>query len=331
MKFYLFQIFIILLLGNSSCCIFRKKISKSVSNLPFQIRNLQGEVIKKYKAGDYIICSIKNDDKDSVKLPLDTLRFEYYHYGDKINPSNLLEHITKSEEMVDTFIVGRKSYPGDPVPRIIKLEWVDENRVPVNGSELRKIVYLKVITDGYLQKPINLTIHTNEGYVFLHNDKRISDGILRDYFIKSDIEYVPIAFIPKDEPTPEYWLIKPMRPVNPINEGPILDSDKKIYDIVEEMPQFIGGVEEMERYFNEHLEIPEWFKKSGVKGNVIVMFIVEKNGKLSKVQIASGLHPAIDSRVIKMIKEMPYWQPGVDHGFIKRVFTIIPVKINTSE
>ena len=126
------------------------------------------------------------------------------------------------------------------------------------------------------------------------------------------------------------------------------------------MPQFPGGVSKMMEYIMKNVKYPKEATEWGVQGKVIVKFIVEKDGRLTSPEIAkttdldvpsdiavaasrkdmteeqrknadaqdAGLKAgtqALKDEAIRLVRQMPNWQPGKQRGKPVRVQFAIPV------
>lgn len=78
-----------------------------------------------------------------------------------------------------------------------------------------------------------------------------------------------------------------------------VDEDK-VYDVVDKMPVFPGGFEKLKDYLEENLQYPKTLKGSGIHGRVIVTFVVEKDGKITKAKVATSQRacPRVTRKVI---------------------------------
>ena len=103
-----------------------------------------------------------------------------------------------------------------------------------------------------------------------------------------------------------------------------VDEDK-VYDVVEEMPSFPGGFEKLKDYLKDNMQYPKKLKGSGIYGRVIVTFIVEKDGSITKAKVVKSVHPALDKEALRVVKAMPKWYPGKHNGICVRVRYILPV------
>ena len=103
-----------------------------------------------------------------------------------------------------------------------------------------------------------------------------------------------------------------------------VDSNK-VYDVVEEMPQFPGGVAAMMPYIARSLRYPKEAEQNGIQGRVIATFIVEKDGSISDAHVVKPIDPALDAEALRVVNAMPKWEPGKQGGQPMRVKYTIPV------
>jgi protein TonB len=96
--------------------------------------------------------------------------------------------------------------------------------------------------------------------------------------------------------------------------------------VAQEIAEFPGGNEEMIKFISKNLVYPKDAVKAGIEGNVIVQFVVEKDGSPSNIIIKKGLGYGCDEEVIRVVKAMPKWKPGKQNGKPARVQMVLPVK-----
>ena len=118
------------------------------------------------------------------------------------------------------------------------------------------------------------------------------------------------------------------RPVPPDNASRIQDSekpDKVIFDVVEQMPQYPGGDEARIKYLSKNLKYPEEARREGIEGKVFVTFVVEKDGSITGAKILRGIGGGCDEETIRVIENMPDWEPGKQKGKAVRVRFNMPI------
>ena len=102
----------------------------------------------------------------------------------------------------------------------------------------------------------------------------------------------------------------------------------EIFEFVEQMPEYPGGEDLLEKYFKENLNYPAKEKEMGVEGRVICRFIVNEDGSLSDIKIVRSISEGCDEEAIRLIKYMPYWKPGKQNGKAVKVSYNLPIIFN---
>ena len=103
------------------------------------------------------------------------------------------------------------------------------------------------------------------------------------------------------------------------------DNDTVIYTIVEEMPKFPGGDSAMVDYLTHNLHYPPAEKEKGIQGKVFVGFVIEKDGAVNQVEIKRGIGEECDAEAVRVVKEMPNWEPGKQSGVLVRTSMVLPI------
>jgi protein TonB len=94
----------------------------------------------------------------------------------------------------------------------------------------------------------------------------------------------------------------------------------------EEMPEPVGGFDNMYEFLRSNLKYPEVARNNGISGSVFLEFVVEKDGSISGVKVLAGVYPELDQEAIRVVKMLPKWKPGKQMGKPVRCFFQIPVK-----
>jgi len=98
------------------------------------------------------------------------------------------------------------------------------------------------------------------------------------------------------------------------------------FTIVEEMPQFPGGAEAMMSWIISNTKYPAEAVKNNITGMVFVAFTVTGTGKVDNVRIERSVNPLLDAEALRVIKSMPDWKPGKQHGKPVDVEYKVPVQ-----
>ena len=105
----------------------------------------------------------------------------------------------------------------------------------------------------------------------------------------------------------------------------VSQSNQNVYDQVEQMPEFPGGMTALIEYLQTNIKYPKDAIKQEVGGRVMVMFVVETDGSLSNVRVARKVFPSLDTEAVRVVKSMPKWKPGKEKGRPVRVNFTLPV------
>ena len=100
---------------------------------------------------------------------------------------------------------------------------------------------------------------------------------------------------------------------------------EKVFDMVEQMPTFPGGQQELMAYLGKNIKYPAIPQESGVQGRVTVQFVVNKDGSIVDVNVIRGVDPYLDKEAVRVISTMPKWKPGKQRGVPVRCKFTVPV------
>jgi protein TonB len=103
------------------------------------------------------------------------------------------------------------------------------------------------------------------------------------------------------------------------------DAVAEPFYVVEEMPMFIGGPLELQKYLAEHTQYPEVAKENNIQGRVIVKFCVTPKGGVDQVSILKGVDPELDKEAIRVVNTLPAFRPGKQGGMAVPVWFVVPI------
>ena len=101
--------------------------------------------------------------------------------------------------------------------------------------------------------------------------------------------------------------------------------EQQIFQIVEEMPEFPGGMGECLKFLMKNAKYPTISQENGVQGKVSVKFVIEKDGSIADPVVVRGVDPYLDKEALRVVKSMPKWKPGKQRGKPVRVSYTVPV------
>lgn len=103
------------------------------------------------------------------------------------------------------------------------------------------------------------------------------------------------------------------------------EEETKVFDVVEQMPQFPGGQAALLEYLSKNVKYPVVAEENGVQGRVIVTFVVERDGSITDVKVVKSVDASLDKEAKRVVASMPHWIPGKQNGSAVRVKYTVPV------
>lgn len=149
------------------------------------------------------------------------------------------------------------------------------------------------------------------GLLLLNNIDAMARIVSRQTTVPVPAEQIMIA------PAPEAVSVEVATPLPP--------DDDKVYEVVEVMPEYPGGQNELLTYLARNIKYPEESVKNKEEGRVSLTFIVNKDGSISDVKVVRNATPPLDAEAIRIVKSMPNWTPGKEKGKVVRVAYTVPV------
>ena len=94
---------------------------------------------------------------------------------------------------------------------------------------------------------------------------------------------------------------------------------------LEQDPSFPGGNKAMSSFIAENINYPELAREMGEQGIIYISYTVEAGGTLSNFRIRKGVSMSLDQEALRVVKLMPKWIPGIDHGRNANTEFTIPI------
>jgi TonB family protein len=88
----------------------------------------------------------------------------------------------------------------------------------------------------------------------------------------------------------------------------------EIFTIVEDPAKFPGGNNMMIKFLSFYLKYPKEAQDAGISGKVYVDFIINKDGRISDVNVTKGIGYGCDEAAIYAMQQLPDWKPGYQRG-----------------
>lgn len=100
---------------------------------------------------------------------------------------------------------------------------------------------------------------------------------------------------------------------------------ERIFTAVETNPEFPGGTEALYRYLSENVKYPDVARKANIEGRVFLKFVVRTDGSVNDVMVVKGIGFGCDQEAIRVVKNMPKWEPGKQSKIPVNVEYILPI------
>ncbi|GAB4035909.1 M56 family metallopeptidase [Spirosoma gilvum] len=104
-----------------------------------------------------------------------------------------------------------------------------------------------------------------------------------------------------------------------------------VFTVVEDHPQFPGGMKKLGEYLSENLNYPDAAVKAKVEGKVFVRFIVTDKGEITNVEVLKGIGHGADEEAIRVVEQMPNWIPARQNGKAVNVMYNLPIRFQLGD
>ncbi len=146
--------------------------------------------------------------------------------------------------------------------------------------------------------------------VVQNNIKLDNEADMFNIDVSEDTEVIALAEVPEEKIVEE--------------EVPVL--------IAEKMPSFQGGdVGAFRTWVLKNVVYPAIAAENNISGNVTCSFVVEKDGRVSTIEVLQSPDKSLSDESIRVIKKSPKWSPGEQRGKAVRVKVIIPISYTFGE
>ncbi len=102
--------------------------------------------------------------------------------------------------------------------------------------------------------------------------------------------------------------------------------EDEIFIYVEQMPSFPDGEEALYKYLRDNIEYPAMASENRIAGQVVIQFVVSKEGEIQNAKIIKGLGGGLNQEALRVVNRMPKWKPGKHNGKPVAVTFTLPIK-----
>ncbi len=102
--------------------------------------------------------------------------------------------------------------------------------------------------------------------------------------------------------------------------------EEQIFFKVETMPSFMGGdITTFRNWVQSKVKYPQLAQENNISGRVLLMFVVEKDGTLTNIQVLQTPDSSLSDEAIRVLKTSPKWTPGKQRNQSVRVKYTLPI------
>ena len=141
------------------------------------------------------------------------------------------------------------------------------------------------------------------------------------------VAYTPASVTPSNTIQPSQPETTPVAVEKAVKEKapePV-EQDNKVYNSVEQMPEFPGGVAEMMKFLQMNIKYPPTAAANKIEGRVIVQFIIDATGQVGDVKVVRSVDEELDAEAVRVVKSMPKFTPGRQDGKAVAVWYTLPI------
>ncbi|MBS4838718.1 MAG: TonB family protein [Phocaeicola massiliensis] len=121
-------------------------------------------------------------------------------------------------------------------------------------------------------------------------------------------------------------------PVGPANCKKVFPDEEGVFDVVQHMPEFPGGMLQLMEFIRQNIQYPQAAKQNKLEGTVIMQVVIDKDGTVTQPRILCSVNPVLSAdaalceEALRIVSIMPKWKPGHQHGVNLKVKYTFPIK-----
>lgn len=100
---------------------------------------------------------------------------------------------------------------------------------------------------------------------------------------------------------------------------------RTVFEVVEKMPEYPGGMSAMMAFINKNIKYPAEAQKTKAQGRIVIQFIVDTEGNIIEPKVIQSVDPLLDAEAIRLTAIMPKWKPGMQRGQAVNVKYTVPI------
>ncbi|TAE33528.1 MAG: M56 family peptidase [Cytophagales bacterium] len=109
-------------------------------------------------------------------------------------------------------------------------------------------------------------------------------------------------------------------------------NEKEVFTSIEQQPEFPGGMDALRQYLSRTIRYPRDAQRANVAGRVYVQFEVSQTGDIRNIRLQKGyIGFGLDEEAIRVVSQMPRWNPGRQNGLPVDVTYILPIEFSIDD
>ncbi|MCL2328574.1 MAG: TonB family protein [Bacteroidetes bacterium] len=93
----------------------------------------------------------------------------------------------------------------------------------------------------------------------------------------------------------------------------------------DKIAEYPGGIPELMKFLNAEITYPQEALDNGIRGMVVVEFVVCSDGTVCDVRTVRSVHESLDKEAIRVVELMKKWTPGQSDGMNVSSYFQLPV------
>lgn len=108
--------------------------------------------------------------------------------------------------------------------------------------------------------------------------------------------------------------------------------DDQPFLVAETMPSFQGGdLNTFRNWVQQNVRFPQIALENGIQGRVVVTFVIEKDGRLTNIEVLQTPDRSLSDEAIRVLNKSPKWSPGKQRNQPVRVKYTLPVDFRVQQ
>ena len=89
--------------------------------------------------------------------------------------------------------------------------------------------------------------------------------------------------------------------------------------------QPFGDLNTFRNWVQQNVKFPQIALENGIQGRVVLSFVIEKDGRLTNIQVLQTPDRSLSEEAIRVLNKSPKWSPGKQRNQVVRVKYTLPV------